>query len=64
MPTPSPTPKPTLTVAVLELAIAEDVGVVSELSREGVLEAGLAITLFVQAVDDRKAVDELELDEL
>lgn len=61
---PSPTPKPTLTVAALELAIAGDVGVVSGLFCEGVAEAELAITLFVDEVDDRKAVDEFELDEI
>ena len=64
MPMPSPTPRPTLTVAVLELALAGDVGVVSELFCEGVLEVELAITLFVEEVDDVKAVDELDLDEL
>ena len=62
MPMPSPTPTPTLTVAVLELALAGDVGVVSELFREGVLEVELAITLFVEELDDIKAVDEVELD--
>ena len=60
MPMPSPTPRPTLT----ELALAGDIGVVSELFCEGLLEVELAITLFVEEVDDVKAVDKLELDEL
>ena len=55
-----------MTVSVLELALAGDVGVASELFCEGVLEVELelAIMLFVEEVDDVKAVDELELDEL
>ena len=57
---PSPTPRPTLT----ELVLAADRGVASELFCEGVLELELAITLFVEEVDDVKAVDELELEEL
>ena len=64
MPMPSPTPRPTLTAIVLELALAGDVGVASELFCEGVLEAELAITVLVEEVDDVKAVDELVLDEL
>ena len=61
---PSPTPRPTLTAIGLELALAGDVGVASEFFCEGVLEVELAITLFVEEVDDIKAVDELELDVL
>ena len=60
MPMPSPTPRPTLT----ELSLAGDVGVGSELFCEDVLELELAITLFVEEVDDVNAVDELELDEV
>ena len=61
---PSPTPKPALTVVVLELAVAGDVGVASELFCGGVLEVELAITLFVEEVDDVKAIDELGFDEI
>ena len=64
MPMPSPTPRPTLTVSVLELVLAGDVGVVSKLFCEGVCEVELAITPFVEEVDNAKAVEELEFDEL
>ena len=73
-PIPSPTPRPTLTVSVLELslagdAVAGDVGpgdveAGSELLFESVLEVEVAAVLVVKEVDDVKAVDGLELDEL
>lgn len=64
IPIPTPTPRPTLTVSVLELALEGDAKAVSELLWGGVLEDELAIMLVVKEVDDVKAVDELELDEL
>ena len=73
-PIPSPTPRPTLTVSVLELSLAGDavagdvragdVEAGSELLFGGVLEVEVAAVLVVKEVDDVKAVDELELDEL
>lgn len=64
IPIPTPTPRPTLTISVLELALEGDAKAVSELLWGGVLEDELAIMLVVKEVDDVKAVDELELDEL
>ena len=68
---PSPTPRPTLTVPVLELAVLEgDARTVSEVLWGNVLEIELTIMLVVkdvdgvEDVDDVKAVDELEIDEV
>ena len=59
IPIPSPTPRPTFTVSVLELALAEEATVVSEVLSGGILEVKLAAALVVKGVDNVEIVDEL-----
>ena len=63
-PIPNPTPRPTLMASVLELTLEGDAEAVAKLPWGGVLEVELAVRLVVEEVDDVKAVDELELDEV
>ena len=63
-PIPTPTPRPTLTASVLELVLEVDAGAVFELVWVAVLDDELVGMLVVKELDDVKAVDVLELDEL